>query len=502
VIRRIVGLVVAVAVAGALLAAWTGAGPAWADWNNPAAQGPLHPMTFPVIGRVSYTDTFLAPRAGHLHEGQDLMGQKMMPLVAAADGFVTFITIPQASYGYMLVITGDDGWSYHYLHINNDTPGTDDGQAPMSDVFAPGIERGARVNAGQLVAYMGDSGNAESTGPHLHFELHDPSSAAVNAFASLKAAPHLTTPAPPAPPVPDVPRLAGGDRVATAVAASKAGWSSATHAVLASGDNYAEALPASVLAAKLGGPLLLADATGAPAAVLRELARLHTTDVTVVGSVPAAADEQLHAANVNVTRIGGGDPASTAAAVAEVVGAAGGHAVIVNRERFADGISAAGLAAGRGWPILLSGRDELPAATRDALASLHVTDSYVVGGDAVVSSALDSTLPDAHRLAGDDRYATSVAVLDEVLHLGGRSLGRMYLATGTNYPDALSAGALAARVRGVVLLVDGTGSASDSASQAFIADHAGEVGLKAVLGGFAAVNVPATIRIASLFGIS
>ena len=78
----------------------------------------------------------------------------------------------------------------------------------------------------------------------------------------------------------------------------------------------------------------------------------------------------------------------------------------------------------------------------------------------------------------------------------------MYLATGTNYPDALSAGALAARVRGVVQLVDRTGSASDSASQAFIADHAGEVGLKAVLGGFAAVNVPATIRIASLFGIS
>src|SRR5207244_7618266 len=140
--------------------------------------------------------------------------------VAAADGFVTYITIPEASYGYMLTITGDDGWSYDYLHINNDTPGTDDGKAPMSDVFAPGIAKGVRVNAGQLVAYMGDSGDAETTAPHLHFELHDPTGVAVNAYASLQAAPHPTAAAPPAPNVPDVPRLAGADRLPTAIAAS------------------------------------------------------------------------------------------------------------------------------------------------------------------------------------------------------------------------------------------------------------------------------------------
>src|SRR4051812_39468165 len=186
--------------------------------------GPLQPMTFPVIGKVSYTDTWQAPRSGHLHEGQDLMGKKLMPLVAAADGFVTTMTIPQPSYGYMLVITGDDGWSYHYLHINNDTPGTDDGKAELKDVFAPGLEKGSRVNAGQFVAFMGDSGNAETTGPHLHFELHDPSGAPVNAYASLKAARVITTAAPPAPPVPKLPRLAGADRIGTALAPPQSRW--------------------------------------------------------------------------------------------------------------------------------------------------------------------------------------------------------------------------------------------------------------------------------------
>src|SRR3954469_20292383 len=93
-----------------------------ADYGNPAAVGPLHPMVFPVLGGGSFADTFGAPRTGHSHEGQDLMGPKMTPLVAAVDGTVTFITETQPSYGYMLVLTGTDGWSYHYLHINNDTP--------------------------------------------------------------------------------------------------------------------------------------------------------------------------------------------------------------------------------------------------------------------------------------------------------------------------------------------------------------------------------------------
>ena len=77
------------------------------------------------------------------------------------------------SYGRHITLCGDDGREYRYLHLNNDTPGTDDGAAGLEHVFAPGIRQGLRVARGQHIAYMGDSGNAEATAPHLHLDVFD-----------------------------------------------------------------------------------------------------------------------------------------------------------------------------------------------------------------------------------------------------------------------------------------------------------------------------------------
>src|SRR5690606_36480765 len=68
------------------------------------------------------------------------------------------------------------GWFYVYLHVNNDTPGTDDGQATFEQAFVPGLAVGQRVSSCQPIAYMGDSGNAEGAGAHLHFEIRRPPS--------------------------------------------------------------------------------------------------------------------------------------------------------------------------------------------------------------------------------------------------------------------------------------------------------------------------------------
>ncbi|NIQ53493.1 MAG: peptidoglycan DD-metalloendopeptidase family protein, partial [Gammaproteobacteria bacterium] len=80
------------------------------------------------------------------------------------------------------------GWESWYIHLNNDTPGTDDGRAGNGEIFGPGIEEGAFVRAGQVIGYVGDSGNAEGTHPHTHFELYqwgelvDPGPFLVDAF--------------------------------------------------------------------------------------------------------------------------------------------------------------------------------------------------------------------------------------------------------------------------------------------------------------------------------
>ena len=93
-----------------------------------------------------------------------------------------------------MALEHDDGWASWYIHLNNDTPGTDDG---LGWGFAEGIERGVHVTAGQVIAYVGDSGNAEWTTPHLHFELHQPDGTKVNPYPHLVNAESSPPPPPP-----------------------------------------------------------------------------------------------------------------------------------------------------------------------------------------------------------------------------------------------------------------------------------------------------------------
>jgi hypothetical protein len=166
-----------------------------------AAQAEIRPIVFPVQGRVTFVDSFGAPRAGgRSHLGVDLMGPKLLPLLAAVDGTVTWLR-HDARAGNNLVITDAEGWTYHYVHINNDSPGTNDNANPREWAFVGGLKQGDRVRAGQPIAYLGDSGNAEGGPPHLHFEIHRPDKVVINPTPSTRSAldggsPPPTRPAP------------------------------------------------------------------------------------------------------------------------------------------------------------------------------------------------------------------------------------------------------------------------------------------------------------------
>ena len=150
-----------------------------------------YPLTFPVDGDHHFTDTFWAGRSHGIHHAQDIMADKMTPVVAAAAGTIAFVNWSNNPRDLnperccTLAIRHDDGWESWYIHLNNDTPGTDDGRAWG---IAEGIVPGGHVDAGQLVGWVGDSGNAESTPSHLHFELRDPRDVIVNPFDALRAA--------------------------------------------------------------------------------------------------------------------------------------------------------------------------------------------------------------------------------------------------------------------------------------------------------------------------
>ena len=173
-------------------------GPAGAEdlYDSPdLATKAVRPIMYPIVPvqgtSVNRLRNYGDDRGSHIHAGEDMMAAKLSLLLACVDG--TVVRRVFSASGNYLYLKGDDGWIYGYLHINNDTPGTDDAANPSAWAFGPGIVEGATVRRGQLVAYVGDSGNAESVGSHLHFEIRKPNTRwywaqAVNPAPSLDAA--------------------------------------------------------------------------------------------------------------------------------------------------------------------------------------------------------------------------------------------------------------------------------------------------------------------------
>lgn len=170
--RRVTAVLTALGLAAGL--AVSAATPAAGAEPPVSTKTVVVPMIFPVVGGASYTDTFLACRSTceRRHLGQDLMTPRMRKLVAAFDGRISYVNREtRVGGGNYFSLQGDNGWSVNYIHANNDRPGTDDGKGTRDWFVLPGVQPGARVFAGQHLGWTGDSGNAESTAPHTHFEL-------------------------------------------------------------------------------------------------------------------------------------------------------------------------------------------------------------------------------------------------------------------------------------------------------------------------------------------
>jgi hypothetical protein len=149
-------------------------------------------LIFPVVGTTSYYDDFGEPRAGGAHQGNDLLAARHAPAVAVEDGTVKFWTTSVQA-GCMLYLHGDSGTTYLYIHLNNDLTARTDNQGTCvaGTSYAPGLKDGARVAAGQLIGFVGDSGDANGIHPHLHFEVHPNDGAAVDPYPYLRKAQQL-----------------------------------------------------------------------------------------------------------------------------------------------------------------------------------------------------------------------------------------------------------------------------------------------------------------------
>jgi hypothetical protein len=171
-----------------------------ATWAWSATAGAAVPnFVFPVVAKTTYTNDFGAPRWQGRHEGNDLMAAKRSPVVAVEAGRVVKWTTSRSA-GCMLYLYGRSGTTYMYVHLNNDRTMRNDNRGGCRNgiAYAPGLARSQRVQAGQLIGYVGDSGDANGIASHLHFEVHPNGGRAISPYRRLRAARHLLFPRPPA----------------------------------------------------------------------------------------------------------------------------------------------------------------------------------------------------------------------------------------------------------------------------------------------------------------
>jgi hypothetical protein len=145
----------------------------------PALAAPFDPseIVFPLDGEHRLTDSFGDCRGSgcsRSHEGVDIMADKGIPVVAVADGVINWISSGSSTCCYLGINHGD-GWVTRYIHLNDDRQDENGNYIDYTDGegwgIAPGIEHGTAVTQGQLIGWVGDSGNAAETVSHLHFEL-------------------------------------------------------------------------------------------------------------------------------------------------------------------------------------------------------------------------------------------------------------------------------------------------------------------------------------------
>lgn len=248
-------------------------------------------------------------------------------------------------------------------------------------------------------------------------------------------------------------RLSGADRYATSVAVSQSEFpGTASTVYVASGENFPDALSAGPAAVTANGPVLLSQQASVPPSVLAEVRRLHPSSIVLVGGEASLSDAvltQLQKASTDakVTRISGADRYQTSVNTVEKSFPHGASTLYVaTGAEYPDALSAGAAAGHKGDPLLLidGTSDTLSTATAAAIRQIDPTRIVVIGGTAAISAHLAEALGafgTVTREAGVDRYATAEAVDEDTYS----SAQRAFVATGANFPDALSATTLAGK---------------------------------------------------------
>lgn len=154
-----------------------------AGWGAAGVVGVTRDTVCPVAGPVSFIDSWGYPRSGgRSHKGTDMFAVEGTPVVSPRNGVVYKLDLEDHYVvgtgrgdlgGITVWVVTDDGTAWYLAHLQR---------------VRDGLRVGQRVSAGEVVGYVGRSGNAATTAPHLHIQMHPHGGAAVNPYQVLAAA--------------------------------------------------------------------------------------------------------------------------------------------------------------------------------------------------------------------------------------------------------------------------------------------------------------------------
>lgn len=259
-------------------------------------------------------------------------------------------------------------------------------------------------------------------------------------------------------------RLAGADRYATSLAVTKYFNLSGPTICVATGNNFPDALPASVLAHKLNVPILLIDSTVEGSSNALDYISEHLdkagTIYIIGGSGVIGPDFKNHLklmGYANINQIGGQDRYDTAYLLAQQLNSVQNTPVVISAgENYPDTLSISTFAAENSWPILLVQADSIDPDMLAYIQKQQLDKIYITGGVGVVSPKVEDTIKavaqkaQIKRLAGSDRFATA----REINTYFAPNPKIIYVASGLDYPDALAGSVLAAKSGSPIVLID------------------------------------------------
>ncbi|NMM64745.1 DUF5050 domain-containing protein [Clostridium sp. P21] len=296
---------------------------------------------------------------------------------------------------------------------------------------------------------------------------------------------------------PEVKRIWGADRYETCSKIVQEGWKSTSeYAVIVNGENFPDALSASVLAKKYNAPILLAKGSTLGDKTYSELKRLKVKNVFIVGGtgvITTSVENTLKNMGITTERLSGQDRDETSALVANKIGTENG-VILTTDDDFTDALSIAPIAARYQMPIVLMPKEGIPSSVEKVMAGKNVPKTYIIGGTNVISEDIALKFPSVERIDGKDKYERNINIIKA---FGDKiDFSNICMAYSEQFADALSGSVFAAERANPIILM---GDKSSLYTKYFLTTKESQIKNITVFGGTSGIK---ELQVQDVFNVS